>query len=83
MTGVYCVTCACSLRISTSIYPVPSICAEDQMTDWFDSLSECLHWNVRRQQKPLAKEASVESFSSATECNGALNGSDVAGPSKS
>ncbi|XP_057665934.1 NAD kinase-like isoform X3 [Diorhabda carinulata] len=42
-----------SLRITTSIYPVPSICAQDQITDWFDSLAECLHWNVRKRQKHL------------------------------
>ncbi|XP_020284130.1 NAD kinase-like isoform X4 [Pseudomyrmex gracilis] len=42
-----------SLSVTTSIYPVPSICAADQMTDWFDSLAECLHWNVRKRQKHL------------------------------
>ncbi|XP_048267749.1 NAD kinase-like isoform X3 [Bombus affinis] len=42
-----------SLRVTTSIYPVPSICATDQITDWFDSLAECLHWNVRKKQKHL------------------------------
>ncbi|KAF7492509.1 NAD kinase [Sarcoptes scabiei] len=40
-----------SVRVTTSIYPVPSICSEDQITDWFDSLAECLHWNVRQRQK--------------------------------
>lgn len=43
--------CIFSLRVTTSIYPVPSICAEDQISDWFDSLAECLHWNVRRKQR--------------------------------
>ncbi|GAB0093977.1 hypothetical protein DMENIID0001_091750 [Sergentomyia squamirostris] len=42
-----------SLRVTTSIYPVPSICAQDQISDWFDSLAECLHWNVRKRQKCL------------------------------
>ncbi|XP_065162224.1 NAD kinase-like isoform X4 [Atheta coriaria] len=42
-----------SLRVTTSIYPVPSICALDQISDWFDSLAECLHWNVRKRQKQL------------------------------
>lgn len=42
-----------SLRVTTSIYPVPSICAQDQISDWFDSLAECLHWNVRKTQKSL------------------------------
>lgn len=42
-----------SLRVTTSIYPVPSICAQDQIADWFDSLAECLHWNVRKKQRQL------------------------------
>merc|ERR1711953_1171368 len=37
-----------SLRVTTSIYPIPSICAQDQITDWFDSLAECLHWNSQK-----------------------------------
>lgn len=41
----------CSLHVTTSIYPVPSICAQDQISDWFASLAECLHWNVRKKQK--------------------------------
>ncbi|KAI5749151.1 hypothetical protein M8J76_004998 [Diaphorina citri] len=45
--------CGDSLRVTTSIYPVPSICAQDQIADWFDSLGECLHWNVRKRQKHL------------------------------
>ena len=40
-----------SLRVTTSIYPVSSICAQDQISDWFASLAECLHWNVRKKQK--------------------------------
>ncbi|TDG42224.1 hypothetical protein AWZ03_011362 [Drosophila navojoa] len=42
-----------SLRITTSIYPVPSICAQDQISDWFASLGDGLHWNVRKRQKCL------------------------------
>ncbi|XP_066137973.1 NAD kinase-like isoform X3 [Euwallacea fornicatus] len=42
-----------SLRVTTSIYPVPSICSQDQISDWFDSLAECLHWNVRKRQKHM------------------------------
>ncbi|XP_023328330.1 NAD kinase isoform X5 [Eurytemora carolleeae] len=42
-----------SLRVNTSIYPIPSICSQDQISDWFDSLAECLHWNVRKKQKHL------------------------------
>ncbi|XP_060851120.1 NAD kinase-like isoform X4 [Rhopalosiphum padi] len=40
-----------SLRVTTSIFSLPSICAQDQISDWFDSLAECLHWNVRKRQK--------------------------------
>ncbi|CAH1772485.1 unnamed protein product [Owenia fusiformis] len=43
------------VRITTSIYPVPSICSQDQIRDWFDSLAECLHWNVRRQQNSFSR----------------------------
>ncbi|XP_017838073.1 NAD kinase isoform X2 [Drosophila busckii] len=42
-----------SLRVTTSRYPVPSICAQDQITDWFASLADGLHWNVRKRQKCL------------------------------
>ncbi|OQV12611.1 NAD kinase [Hypsibius exemplaris] len=42
-----------SLRITTSVYPLPSICAADQMQDWFNGLAGCLHWNVRKPQKKL------------------------------
>ncbi len=48
-----CFSLSLSLRVTTSIYPVPSICAQDQITDWFDSLAECLHWNVRKKQRHL------------------------------
>ena len=64
----------CSLRISTSIYPLPSICAEDQVQDWFDSLADCLHWNVRRQQKPLDYSDSSDSI-----YNAYANGTSSAG----
>jgi NAD+ kinase len=51
-----------SLHVTMSIYPVPSICATDQIQDWFDSLGECLHWNVRKQQKNFETDlASLDS----------------------
>jgi len=46
-----------SLRVTTSIYPIPSICSQDQISDWFDSLAECLHWNVRKKQKTLDEDS--------------------------
>ncbi|KAK6175253.1 hypothetical protein SNE40_013755 [Patella caerulea] len=53
-----------SLRITTARYPIPSICAKDQMNDWFDGLAECLHWNVRKQQKSLPSMSSTTSLNS-------------------
>ena len=68
-----------SLRVTTSIYPIPSICAQvdylivkkkpstnfsqpqDQITDWFDSLAECLHWNVRKKQRTLDELSDLSS----------------------
>ncbi|XP_077533572.1 NAD kinase-like isoform X2 [Haemaphysalis longicornis] len=47
-----------SLKVTTSIYPVPSICAQDQISDWFDSLAECLHWNMRKKQRQLTDVSS-------------------------
>jgi len=42
-----------SLIISSSDYPLPSICLSDQVTDWFEGLGHCLHWNQRKKQLPL------------------------------
>ena len=39
--------------MTTSVFPVPSICSSDQITDWFDSLDECLRWNDRKKQRQL------------------------------
>ncbi|XP_069097113.1 NAD kinase isoform X1 [Pleurodeles waltl] len=39
-----------SISITTSCYPLPSICFRDPVNDWFNSLAECLHWNVRKKQ---------------------------------
>ncbi|KAK0155890.1 NAD kinase [Merluccius polli] len=43
-----------SIKITTSCYPVPSICCHDLVYDWFESLAQCLHWNVRKRQAGLA-----------------------------
>lgn len=42
------------IKITTSCYPVPSICCHDLVYDWFESLAECLHWNVRKKQIRLS-----------------------------
>ncbi|CAH2092747.1 unnamed protein product [Euphydryas editha] len=55
-----------SLYVTTSVYPVPSICALDQISDWFDSLAECLHWNVRKKQKQIDELSDMTHSSSDT-----------------
>ncbi|VEN60671.1 unnamed protein product [Callosobruchus maculatus] len=55
-----------SLRVTTSIYPVPSICAQDQISDWFDSLATCLHWNVRKRQRNLDDDSQINSLTHST-----------------
>jgi len=65
-----------SLRVTTSIYPVPSISAQDQISDWFDSLAECLHWNVRKRQKHLDELTDLTHSSS----NDTLDSFDVEVP---
>ncbi|XP_076320273.1 NAD kinase-like isoform X2 [Tachypleus tridentatus] len=55
-----------SLKVTMSIYPVPSICAQDQISDWFDSLAECLHWNVRKKQRQFEYSDLVHSSSNYT-----------------
>ncbi|XP_037355553.1 NAD kinase [Talpa occidentalis] len=42
-----------SISITTSCYPLPSICVREPVSDWFESLAQCLHWNVRRRQAPF------------------------------
>ncbi|KAJ8320288.1 hypothetical protein KUTeg_001875 [Tegillarca granosa] len=53
-----------SVLVTMAQYPVPSICAKDQIDDWFDSLAECLHWNVRKPQKPISSSVSTTSMAS-------------------
>ncbi|KAJ7371693.1 hypothetical protein OS493_023724 [Desmophyllum pertusum] len=43
-----------SIQITTSIFPVPCVNSENQIADWFGSLAECLHWNVRQRQRYLS-----------------------------
>ncbi|KAM6978000.1 NAD kinase [Aplochiton taeniatus] len=45
-----------SITITTSCFPVPSICFRDPVNDWFQSLAQCLHWNVRKKQNYLSSE---------------------------
>ncbi len=41
------------LSISTSEFPLPSICRSNQINDWFEGLADCLHWNQRKKQLPF------------------------------
>lgn len=61
--------CFCSLRVTTAIYPVPCICRDDQISDWFDCLSTCMHWNVRQRQKPFIGIGMTPSSSSNSLCS--------------
>ncbi|XP_004426116.2 PREDICTED: NAD kinase isoform X1 [Ceratotherium simum simum] len=45
-----------SISITTSCYPLPSICVRDPVSDWFESLAQCLHWNVRKKQAHFPEE---------------------------
>lgn len=49
-----------SISITTSCYPLPSICVRDPVSDWFESLAQCLHWNVRKKQSQFEEEEEEE-----------------------
>lgn len=42
------------IKVTASRFPFPTVCKEDQATDWFNSLQNCLHWNKRERQKSFA-----------------------------
>ncbi|KAJ1536516.1 hypothetical protein HK096_010160 [Nowakowskiella sp. JEL0078] len=44
-----------SISIVASNYPVPTVCLDDQSTDWFQGLERCLGWNRRERQKALVE----------------------------
>lgn len=39
------------IKVTASKYPFPTICADNQSTDWFNSISRTLKWNERERQK--------------------------------
>ena len=41
------------VTVRTSVHPTPCVCKTNPFDDWFDSLSVCLHWNSRQNQKGL------------------------------
>lgn len=70
-----------SIKITTSCYPVPSICCHDLVYDWFESLAECLHWNVRKRQARLADasdSSDTENWSRSCPHQNADPGSELA-----
>lgn len=54
--GSPCAVLRVSITITTSRYPLPSICVRDPVSDWFESLAQCLHWNVRKKQAHFAED---------------------------
>lgn len=49
-----------SVKITTSVYPVPCICRFDQLGDWFQSLADILHWNIRKPQLSLDTDKEIQ-----------------------
>ncbi|UZJ56914.1 hypothetical protein CBS101457_006234 [Exobasidium rhododendri] len=39
------------IKVTASKYPFPTICADNQSIDWFESISRTLKWNERQRQK--------------------------------
>lgn len=39
------------IKVTASQYPFPTVCADNQSTDWFNSISRTLKWNERERQK--------------------------------
>lgn len=69
------------MRITTAQFPLPAVCAKDQIDDWFDRLAECLHWNVRKPQKCLSmsrttSDSSIGSVNSVNNHNSVDSSSD-------
>ncbi|CAF4984871.1 unnamed protein product, partial [Rotaria sp. Silwood1] len=48
------------VKITTSVYPVPCICRFDQLGDWFQSLADILHWNIRKPQLNLDVDQEIQ-----------------------
>ena len=49
-----------SVRITTSVYPVPAICQFDQLGDWFEPLADILHWNLRKTQSSFDPDLDIQ-----------------------
>ena len=42
------------ITVTSSPYPMPTICLNGQSNDWFNSLRRCLKWNDRVRQKAFS-----------------------------
>ena len=62
------------LMISTSKYPLPSLCKQNPINDWFGSLAGCLHWNVRKTQSNFNLPFSSDNNTSNSESGESING---------
>ncbi|CAG8517361.1 1213_t:CDS:2, partial [Scutellospora calospora] len=68
------------IKVTPSKFPFPTVCLESQSNDWFNSISRCLRWNEREQQKSFvvveeeeAEESDTESTSSYPNFNNNYN----------
>ncbi|CEH17828.1 atp-nad kinase [Ceraceosorus bombacis] len=54
------------IKVTASRYPFPTVCAENQSIDWFNSISRTLKWNERQRQKSfvVVEEGAEKSSSS-------------------
>ena len=48
-----------SVVVSTSVWPLPAVCREDQHVDWFNSVKDKLNWNERLVQGGLDSRSAV------------------------
>jgi NAD+ kinase len=39
------------IKVTASKFPFPTVCADNQSTDWFQAISRTLRWNERERQK--------------------------------
>ena len=61
------------IKVTASRYPFPTVCAENQSTDWFSSISRTLKWNERQRQKSFVV---VEEGAEGESNNGGDKGKD-------
>ncbi|KZT67205.1 ATP-NAD kinase [Daedalea quercina L-15889] len=75
------------IKVTASKYPFPTVCADTQSTDWFNSISRTLKWNERERQKsfvvveegPAQKKDKKRRLSEASENGGSVNGDHANG----